>query len=1744
MAIMLIAVITIPNFCYSFAEGEEQASVISEESPVSVQSQIEGASYMDGSFTGKGDGRNGDITVQVIIEDGMILDITAEHDETDSFWEKAKGLIDTIKNMGNPSQGDIDNIDAVSGATLSSKGIKEAVSAALAKAMGDAIFSAGEGTEQSPYMISNEAQLRNFAKSVNEGEAYTGKYIKLTDDINLSESEWSPIGIEGAPFAGHFDGDGKSVKNISIGASTEYAVIEQAGFFGKLSDGASVENITIDNAYIYVLGKEGKNVYGAALAAYAEKNNSFNKCNVKNSQINVQSNGKKLTYSAGIVSFLGQNSTLTNSQSDCDIVGTSGLNVYAGGLVGTTGNKALLMNNYAAGSVKAGLLSDGNTIAVGGIAGMTAGVTYNCYADNTVETDNENIDGKTVRKAGVVAWLTANGCAINNCYNGDNAEGISIIIFPEGKTFFEGIDNIKDKSAQEIADILHSNLSSGKLNAAKALIIEKAPEKDFGFEANLTDKVFYDWEVSGSQAALADKVWKETFEPQTVFESGTGTKEDPYILQTEEQLRKFAVSLSDENTYSGKYIQLNNSIELSDSFWTCIGEGEYPFCGTFDGNGHVVSGMIIKAEDGSPYNAGSDVYFGLFGVLGKGGVIKNLGVTNADIDVYGKRSTVVGGITALNDGGTVDSCYVTGALKGKTTEKGNNYAGGIVGWSVKGYVVNSYSDATVYSSVLPTALAMSGGIVGMSNRTIVANCYSLGSTSGYTKRQLEVVESMAAVGGLAGVAGSPVVNCYSSGDTTSEDYSFYVGAAVGWATGIAEIYDVCYNKDSAQTIQGQKISPVTEIGFKVSQGVNDEGETYSGSAIYNIQGKAQSEIQSQGLADQLNANFDAFPLSSEALPENIKLKKWIVKEGMVTFSDEYAERNFVEPDIEKPSLTGNYYDGIFYGRAEKDNGQSYLYVTIQVKDKKIMDVKCDASIEGIDLIMEEVLETNQVPAVDSKDSADIARFKNALKRAALKAVKGDYTNYKAVDTAIFQGGSGTQEDPYKISTAEQLVRFAASVNEVEHFKDKYIVLTNDIDLAGIQWVPAGGSGLYSFSGTFDGKGYKIVHMTIGSEAQPANYSCAGLFANINTATIKNLGITDGFIHTAPVSIPGVVEERTYAGMLVGYAGLTSTQGTRGAVIDNCYATGTIISDSVQPNYAGGLVGLTVHSLLSNSYSDCTIKAKSVSSWVYAGGLVGLPSFSIILNNYANGAIYSDAAVNKTQLGGIGGMYSSYAFNNYVNVSLSAERQTIDIGGIAGRNTGIGYISNCYGNSSAQQKSGDKVTTGINSVGSIVTGERYGKGQIVDSKLISPINQSFIDLLNQNTGLAGKDSMYASLVNEWFIYIPQDFKLNTWVLKERKPVFGAISADNSSKGGSSKSSGKGTAAAQNNEKTASYEVKATVSGDMAKAEIKLKDVKESKKLQIESSMAKLTFDEKALNNILSQTDNDLAARINILQKNELSDKLKDIVGDRPIYDISLTAGGKNISNFGNGTVNVEIPYSLREGENAAGIVVYYMDDEGKLTKMDASYNKQTKKVTFTTNHFSKYIVGYDENAALLNRFADISGNAWYAAAVQYAVKKGIMNGVSDTAFDPNAGTTRAMVCTILWNMEKQPIQDGACKFSDVSNNSWYEKAVIWSNQNGIAKGINESSFAPNAQVTREQLAQFLYSYAKYKGYDTGKTKELSGYQDRPSAWAEEAVKWAVGNEIINGKGNGVLDPKGTATRAEIAKMIMKFDEAVQ
>ncbi|WP_312648731.1 S-layer homology domain-containing protein [Aminipila sp.] len=1747
MVVALIVAITIPNGFYVFADGQVEEQAITKDTVT-----IEGASYTDGTFSGLGQGRNGDILVNVTIDNGKISNIEAEQQETSTFWEKAKALIDNIKNMGNPSANDIDGVDTVTGATLSSKGIKAAMKDALLKALAnEAIFAEGAGTVESPYMIANEIQLQNFAKSVNNGEDYANKYIKLSKNMDESGIEWTPIGSEEHSFGGSFDGNGKRVENISVGQSNKFTIAKEAGFFGKLSDGASIKNLTISNAKIYIVGEPDSTPYGACLIAVSGKNNLIDRCTVVNSEVFVKSDSQKFVYAAGLTGKLDQNSAITNSSADCDVKGESGNTVYSGAIAALTANKTLVMNNYTEGSVESEVISGGKATATavgGGITAMASGVTYNCYADNTVRTTNNTTTEKT-NKGSLVAWSTANGCVLNSCYNSGKNDAEPVIVFPSGGTFFEGLVDIKEKTTEETVEILHNNLSSNNTETAKKIIKEKAPAKDFGFEENLVGRIFYDWKKLNSNATISQDIWKEKINPQNIFASGTGTEEDPYTLGTEEQLRKFAVSLSNENTYAGKFIRLVNDINVSDNKWIPIGEGEYSFCGNLDGGSHVIEGISINGENDNAYNTEKDVYFGCFGVIGKDGTVKNLGVTNVNINVSGKKSIVVGGICGLNDQGMIDSCFVTGKLKGQTTEKGNNYAGGIAGWAIKGYIVNSYANASVYSSVLPTALAMPGGITGMTNRTVITNCYSLGNITGHTERKLEVVESMAAVGGLVGVAGSPVVNCYTSGGTVSEDYSYYVGAAIGWATGIAEIYDVYYNSEAVQTIQNQKVSPVSDIGWQVKQGINEDGEVYTGALTYHVEAKNSEKIKSQELADQLNKNFEAFPLNNDTLPANIKLKKWTIKNGIVTFADEYAERNFVEPPVEKPVLTGNYNDGTFYGRAE--SGKEYINVIIEVKNKKITSIDSSLKNAEINLVIESILKSNQAPEIDTKDSTEVTNFKNALRRATVKALKGDYTNYAAANHEIFAGGDGSKENPYKISSAEQLVKFAAAVNEVEHFKGKYIILTTDIDLSGIQWIPAGGSGLYAFSGDFDGKGYKISNMKIGNENKAAKYACAGLFAYIDTATIRNLEVKDGYINIEPASIPGVEKERSYAGLIAGYVGLTSTSGTRGGVIDNCRVTGRIFSNSVEQNYVGGIAGLMAHSFISNSYSDCQIQAKSPGNWVYAGGLVGLPSFSVIVNNYAYGKIYTDGAVNKTQLGGIGGMYSSYAFNNYTDVTLNAEKQTPDIGGIAGRNTGVGYIDNCYGNSAAEQKTGNKLATGTNVVGTLVSGDRYGKGQIQNSKLVASIDQNFVDSLNQNIGLIQKDKMYIDLIGEWFIYVPENLKFNTWTIKDGKAVFGTAQNNNngnssSSGRNSSKSSG-GSSTANNNDNAASYKVKVTASQGSAKADIKVSDIKESKNLQIESSVANIVFDEKALKTILSEAKSEIATKINTIEKSSLSKEIQTIVGDRPVYDITLTSGQKTISNFGSGTVSVEIPYTLRQGENPNGIMVYYMDETGKLTKMSTTYNKDTKKVTFKTNHFSKYIVGYDnsvvQEGTIGSHFIDVSGNAWYENAVQYTIKNGIMNGVSDTRFDPDSNTTRAMVCTIFWNVEKKPTIEGNSKFTDVKNNSWYASAVIWSAENEVAKGVRENIFAPDAKVTREQFAQFLYAYAKHKGYNVTKTKGLSGYKDKPSAWAEEAVKWAVENQIISGKGNGILDPQGTATRAEIAQMMMKFNEKI-
>lgn len=257
---------------------------------------------------------------------------------------------------------------------------------------------------------------------------------------------------------------------------------------------------------------------------------------------------------------------------------------------------------------------------------------------------------------------------------------------------------------------------------------------------------------------------------------------------------------------------------------------------------------------------------------------------------------------------------------------------------------------------------------------------------------------------------------------------------------------------------------------------------------------------------------------------------------------------------------------------------------------------------------------------------------------------------------------------------------------------------------------------------------------------------------------------------------------------------------------------------------------------------------------------------------------------------------------------------------------------------------------------------------------------------------------------------------------------------------------------------------------------------------------------------------------------------------------------------NGGVNA----SPSSAEKGAVITITLSPDKGykldKLTVTDGSGKtvstvKKSDTVYTFTMPASAVKVGVSYVKATetpsKTKFNDVSANDWFASAVDYVTGKGMMNGTADNTFSPKANTTRGMVVTVLYRLENQP-STSAASFTDVASGAYYANAVAWANANGIVSGYGSGKFGPNDKVTREQLAAILYRYAQYKKYDVSGAKSLDGYTDAQSvsSYAVPALQWANAAGVITGKSGSKLDPKGNATRAEVAAMLMRFCENVK
>ena len=271
--------------------------------------------------------------------------------------------------------------------------------------------------------------------------------------------------------------------------------------------------------------------------------------------------------------------------------------------------------------------------------------------------------------------------------------------------------------------------------------------------------------------------------------------------------------------------------------------------------------------------------------------------------------------------------------------------------------------------------------------------------------------------------------------------------------------------------------------------------------------------------------------------------------------------------------------------------------------------------------------------------------------------------------------------------------------------------------------------------------------------------------------------------------------------------------------------------------------------------------------------------------------------------------------------------------------------------------------------------------------------------------------------------------------------------------------------------------------------------------------------------------------------------------------SVTTYAVNVEDTDNGTVTV----SVKSASKGSTVTLTVKPDEGyQLDKLTVT-DKDGKEISVTEKEDSKYtftmpasevsvsaaFTKSEEKPEQIAGFTDVLTTDWFADAVQYAVDNGMMNGTSETTFRPNGTTTRGMIVTILYRLEKEPAVDNGAGFADVAADQYYADAVAWASANDIVTGYSAEKFGPDNSITREQFAAILYRYAQYKKIDVTATADLSGYADAAqiSAYAETAMKWANGEGLITGVTDTMLKPAGNATRAQAATILMRFCEEV-
>jgi len=585
-------------------------------------------------------------------------------------------------------------------------------------------YSGGSGEPNNPYQISSVADWQELMATPTDW----GGHFTLTSDIDLNDVAIAPVGNDANNFTGVFDGNDRIIRNADVHIPGG----DYVGLFGYLGWGGQIKNLGVENTSVF-----GQNYVGGLVG---RNSGTISNCYSTASVDGNDGVGGLVGYSYGAI---------TNCYSTGSVSGIS----YVGGLVGDGGG---ITNCYSTGSVSGGSY-------VGGLVGHGGGIT-NCYSTGSVSGTGDYVGG--------LVGYNDKYSTISNCYSTGSVSGTSYVgglvgANDGGGRIFGTISNCYSTgSVNGTGDYVGGLVGSGDPNLVTASFWDK-DTSGWTISAGGTPKTTAEmktiktfteagWDFVGESANGPSDIWAmppeggypilwwqlDPLPPLPTFSGGSGTPADPYIIAGPADIN----SIGYNPRLMDRHYVLAQDVNLAQERFYIIGSNIYPFTGVFDGNDHKVWNFTWSST-------GRD-YIGLFGYVGPGGQIKNLGVENVDANAV--NGHYVGGLVGWNEG-TISDCYSTGSVSGT-----GYYVGGLVG-------LNDGPITTCYSTASVSGCDYVGGLVGENYYYYgtISNCYSSGSVGGTY-----------GVGGLVGsnYYGGSISNCYSNGSVRGD---FCVGGLVG-----------------------------------------------------------------------------------------------------------------------------------------------------------------------------------------------------------------------------------------------------------------------------------------------------------------------------------------------------------------------------------------------------------------------------------------------------------------------------------------------------------------------------------------------------------------------------------------------------------------------------------------------------------------------------------------------------------------------------------------------------------------------------------------------------------------------------------------------------------------------------------------------------------------------------------------------------------------------------------------------------